>query len=224
MTPTSQFAGRAALVAALAHAVQFLVLGIGPVLQEPAYPDPAHAGDNFWFGLAGATTFTVVAVAYLGFFAAGTSLTRLPGASDALWRTAMNTIAGIGIGGWLLAGATNLARRGFNATAIGAAAGGDPAIGRAVLQGAYLTTSAAAIASALAFAVWFLAFAVRGLRAQAFGWGVAVTAALSALVPLAGWAANIGGVPVIVIGLAVIGAALLVGARRRRRAPAEVAQ
>ena len=222
MTALLRLAGRAALVAALVHVLQFVVLGIGPVLQEPEFPDAAHAGDNFWFGLAGLLTATTIAIAYLAFFPAATAITRVEGPTDAIWRTAMNTVAGIGIGAWLLAGATNLARRGFNATAIDAAAGGDAAIGRAVLQGAYLITSAAAIAGAVAFAIWFVAFAVRGKRAGAFGWGIAVTAIVAGVVPAAGWAANLGGVPVIVIGLLVIGPALLIRAKRTAATPVAV--
>ncbi|MET0735775.1 MAG: hypothetical protein ABWY55_09050 [Microbacterium sp.] len=214
MSSTLRFTGIAALVAAAVHLLQFLVLGIGPVLNEPAFPDASRAGDNFWFGVAGTATFTIIAIAYLGFFSAGTALTRTEGPHDAVWRTAMQTTAGIGIGSWLLAGATNLARRGFNATAIDSAAGGDAAIGRAVLQGAYLTTSAAAIAGALAFAIWFVAFAIRGVRAGAFGWVVGTAAILTGILPVAGWAANLGGVPIIIVGLLVIGPALLIDAKR----------
>ena len=214
MTAILRFAGRAALVAALVHVLQFLVLGIGPALQEPEFPEAARAGENFWFGLAGLVTFTTIAIAYLAFFPAATALTRIAGPTDAIWRTAMNTVAGIGIAAWLLAGATNLARRGFNATAIDTASGGDAAIGRAVLQGASMTTSAAAITASVAFAIWFVAFAVRGTRAGAFGWGVGVTSIVAGIVPLAGWAANLGGVPMIVVGLLVIGPALLTRAKR----------
>lgn len=221
---TLRFTGRAALIAAGVHLVQFVVLGVGPALQESDFPDASHAGDNYWFGLAGTATFTVIAVAYLAFFSAGTELTRGTAPSDRIWRTAMHTVSGIGIGGWMLAGATNLARRGFNATAIDKASGGDAAIGRAVLQGAYLTTSAAAICGALAFAIWFVAFAVRGLRSGAFGWVVAVAAFVAGLVPVIGWAADLGGVPAIILGLVVIGWALLSRARKSASAPALVAQ
>ncbi|MET0812924.1 MAG: hypothetical protein ABWY03_07705 [Microbacterium sp.] len=224
MSSTLRFTGIAALVAAGVHLLQFLVLGIGPVLDEPDFPVASRAGENFWFGLAGTATFTIIAIAYLAFFSAGTALTRRDDAHDAIWRTAMQTAAGIGIGGWLLAGATNLARRGFNATAIDAAAGGDAAIGRAVLQGAYLTTSAAAIASALAFAIWFVAFAVRGVRAGAFGWLVGATAVVTGILPVAGWAVDIGGVPVILVGLLVIGPALLARAKRTAVTTVVVAQ
>lgn len=224
MSSTLRFTGISALVAAGVHLLQFAVLGVGPALAEPAFPDAAHAGENYWFGLAGTTTFTLIAIAYLGFFSAGTALVRSAAPSDPVWRSAMQTVAGIGIGGWLLAGATNLARRGFNATAIDSAAGGDVAIGRAVLQGAYLTTSAAAIVGALAFAAWFAAFAVRGIRTRAFGWAVATTAALTGILPVVGWAANLGGVPVIILGLLVIGPALLVRAKKSSASPTRVAQ
>lgn len=224
MSTSLRFTGITALVAAGVHLLQFLVLGIGPALQEPEFPEPAHAGDNYWFGLAGTVTFTLIALAYVAFFSAGTELTRAAKASDGIWRTAMHTAAGVGIGAWMLAGATNLARRGFNATAIDAASGGDAAIGRAVLQGAYLTTSAAAIAGSIAFAIWFAAFAVRGLRARAFGWVVATAAFIAGLVPVVGWAANLGGIPAIILGLIVIGWALLVRSRKSTQAPALVAQ
>lgn len=219
-----RFTGVAALVAAGVHLLQFLVLGIGPVLQEPAFPTAGQAGDNYWFGLAGTLTFTIIALAYLAFFNAGTALTRGESGTDSIWRAAMQTSAGIGIGAWLLAGATNLARRGFNATAIDAAGGGDPAIGRAVLHGAYLTTSAAAITSALAFAVWFVAFAVRGTRSEAFGWVIGTAAILSGLLPVLGWALNLGAVPVIILGLLIIGSGLIRRAKRSAAALATMAQ
>lgn len=84
-----RLAGRAALIAAGAHLLQFLVLGIGPVLNELAFPDAAHAGDNYWFGLIGTITFTVIALAYLVFFPAAARLVRGAGPSDDVWTAAL---------------------------------------------------------------------------------------------------------------------------------------
>lgn len=219
-----RFAGTAALIAGGVHLLQFVVLGIAPTLEEPMFPEAARAGDNYWFGLAGCLTFTLVAIAYLGFFSAATALTRTSGTHDPIWRTAMQSAAVIGTGCWLLAGATQLARRGFNATAVDAASGGDAAIGRAVLQGAYITTSTAAIASALAFAVWFVVFAVRGWRAQVFGWGVATIAVVAGVVPVVGWMLDLGGIPIAIVAFLVIGPAFLIRAKKAATTPVVVAQ
>lgn len=221
---TIKFAGIAALVAGGVHLLQFAILGIGPALNEPDFPDASAASDNYWFGVAGTMTFTIIAVAYLAFFPAATAATRTDSPHDGIWRTAMQTVAGIGIGAWMLAGASNLARRGFNATAIDAASGGDAAIGRAVLQGAYLSTSTAAICAALAFAIWFIAFGIRGLRAGTIGWVVATASFLAAAVPVLGWMLNIGGVPMIIVSLLVIGPAMLIRAKRTAPAPVRVGQ
>lgn len=223
MHDSLRFAGRMALIAAGAHLLQFMVLGIGPLLQEPDYPDPTHAADNFWFGAAGSLTFTVIAIAYVLFFSSASSLVRNTEAGPP-WPTVLQTAAGIGVGAWLLAGATNLVRRGFNATAIDAASGGDPAIGRAVLQGAHLTTSAAAFTGALAFGIWFTIFAIQGVRAKVFGGGTVAVCLFTAVTPVLGWLLNIGGVPVIIVGLLLLGATLLRRARKTAAVSAVVAQ
>lgn len=210
-----RLAGWAALAAGGVHLLQFAVLGIGGVLQEPEYPDPTHAGDNYWFGVAGTVTFALIALAYLVFFSAATAITARDGKTDRIWRTAMQSSAVIGITCWMLAGASNLARRGFNATAIDAASGGDAAIGRAVLQGGYLIVSTATIASAFAFDAWFIAFAIRGRRAAVIGWVGVMFSVLAALVPAAGWMANVGGIPMIIVSLLVLGPLLLRTARLR---------
>lgn len=224
MHTSLRVAGWAAIAAGGAHLVQFAVLGIGPALSEPDFPAPAHAADNYWFGIVGLATFTLVALAYLLFFPAATAVV-LPrgGEASRILRGSLAAAATIGVAGWVFAGASNLARRGFNATAIDAASGGDAAVGRAVLQGAYLTTSTLAIGGAVALAVWFAAFAVLGLRAKTIGAVVAIAALIAGIVPLAGWLANLGGVPAITLALLVIGPALLARARRLASQTAESA-
>ncbi|MGC4013769.1 MAG: hypothetical protein QM755_04515, partial [Luteolibacter sp.] len=111
-----RLAGWSALAAGIVHLLQFLVLGIGGVLDEPEFPTPAEAAANYWFGLAGATTFTLIALAYLVFFSAATALAwRDASGTAVVWRRAAQAAATIGIGCWLLSGMANLAIRGFNA-------------------------------------------------------------------------------------------------------------
>lgn len=218
MSSLLRLTGWAALAAGGLHLLQFLVLGIGPALQEPAYPTPEESAAAYWFGVVGLITFTLIAVAYLLFFSSATALTRLPSPHDSIWRAALQSAAVIGIGGWLLAGATNLARRGFNSAQISDAASGDDVIGRAVLQGAYIVTSSAAIVGALAFGIWFVAFAIRAVRGRVLGLPTCVAVIVfGALIPIAAWIANLGGVPAVIVLFFILGAVLLTKARRARR-------
>jgi hypothetical protein len=209
--------GWSALAAGGLHLLQFLVLGIGPALQEPAFPTPAESAATYWFGAVGMVTFTLIALAYVVFFSAATALTQSNRHDNTVWRTALQSVAVVGIAGWMLAGATNLARRGFNSAQIADAAGGDPVIGRAVLQGAYVVTSSAAIVGAIALGIWFVAFAIRALRCGVLGWptGVAVMI-IGAVLPISGWLANLGGVPTVIISFFVLAPVLLGRARRLR--------
>ncbi|ALJ20167.1 hypothetical protein [Microbacterium sp. No. 7] len=215
MRPLLRLTGWSALVAGLAHLLQFLVLGIGPALSEAEHPTPAEAAANYWFGLAGGLTFTIVGLCYLVFFAAATELVWRSAAVDAVvWRRAMQSAAIIGITSWFLAGMTNIARRGFNATAIAELAG-DDGIARAALQSTYVGFSAAAITTAVVFCAWWIAFAVRGARTRTIGLPTAIAVTvLGGLVPLAGWVANLGGIPAIVLAFLVLGPVLLRRARR----------
>lgn len=63
-----RLAGWSALAAGLVHLLQFVELGIGPALIEPEFPTPAESAVNYWFGLVGGTTFTLVGLAYVLFF------------------------------------------------------------------------------------------------------------------------------------------------------------
>ena len=216
-----RFSGWAAVAAGAAHLIQFLVLGIGGTLVEEEFPDPARAGDSYWFGLAGLATFTVVGLAYLVFFAAATALVDTGRPTALIWRRSMHAAATIGTGAWLFAGANNLAVRGLNATAISEAADGDPTIGAAALAATYVPQTAAVIVGAVTFAGWFIAFGVLGLRAGQFGVGVLIASILAGVIPLLGWIMNLGGVPVIIMFFLVVGPVLL--ARSRSRVTSEPA-
>lgn len=210
--------GRAAIVAAAVHLLQFLVLGIGPAFAtaEPEFPTPAESAANYGFGLASTLTFSIIGLSYLVFFSAGSQL-AWPGSTGtaAVWRRAAQSAAVIGITGWLLSGTVNIARRGFNATGITDASGGDDAIARAALQATSVLISVGAIVMAVCFAAWFVAFAVQCVRAGTFGLPTAIPVVLfGAIAPLAGWLSNLGGVPAIIIAFFVLGPVLLVKARK----------
>ncbi len=211
--------GWAAIVAALVHLVQFLVLGIGSALSEPELPTPAEAAANYWFGLVGGLTFTIIGLSYLLFFSAATALAwRDAAGTTAVWRWAAQSAAVIGVTGWFLAGMTNLATRGFNAAAI-SETGVDDTVARAALQSAYIPFTAATVTAAVVLCAWWIAFAVRGIRTGAIGWPTAIAVViLGGLVPLAGWVANVGGIPAVILAFLVLGPVLLVKARRVRRA------
>jgi hypothetical protein len=210
--------GRAAIAAATVHLLQFLVLGIGPALAEPDFPTPAQSAANYWFGLAGAATFLLIALSYLVFFSAASELVWPDQTGTGrVWRRAAQSAAVIGIAGWLLSGVTNLARRGFNATGIAEAAGGDDAISRAALQATSVIVSVGATTMAMCFGAWFVAFAARAVRTGVFGWPTAIAVVLfGAVTPLTGWLANIGGIPAIIVAFLVLGPVLLVKAKRAR--------
>lgn len=203
-----------ALAAGFAHLLQFLVLGIGGALIEEQFPDPATVGTNLWFGVVSTLTFSAVGLAYLVFLSAATRLTWSQGSeSQRVLSAAVSAIGVIGVAGWMLAGAGNLARFGFNATQIADAAGGDAVIGRAALQATYVPIVAGGILSTLALGVWFAVFAIRGLRTGLFGIPTMVATLVAAIVPFLGWALNLGGIPVTIISLFVIGPVLLVKTR-----------
>ncbi|PWJ49870.1 hypothetical protein SAMN06264364_12436 [Quadrisphaera granulorum] len=210
--------GWSALTAAFAHLLQFLVLGIGPVLDEPEFPTPGEAASNYWFGVAGATTFTVIGLAYLVFFSAATALVWQDATgTDAAWSRAAHSATVVGVTGWFLAGMTNIARRGFNATAIDEVTT-DPSVARAALQSTDVLLTTAATATAVVLCAWRFAFAVRAVKTGTLGLPTAVAVVvLGGLVPLAGWVANVGGIPSSIVALLVLGAALLLRARRLER-------
>ncbi|CAN5593381.1 hypothetical protein BH10ACT7_BH10ACT7_24130 [soil metagenome] len=221
-----RLAGISALVAGLVHLLQFASLGVGGLLVEERYPDPASVADGYWFGVVGTVTFTIIGLAYLVFFSAATDL-AWGRTGNPVWRRAAQSAATIGIAGWLLAGANNLAYRGFNAAGIAEAAGGDSAAGAAALQSTYVTQSAASIAMAIAFGAWLVAFAVQGRRAGAFGMPTAILTVIVAVIPVLGWLLNVGGVPVIILYFFVLAPVLLRNARAVRNvdsAPVAVAQ
>lgn len=230
MSALLRLSGWSALSAGLVHLVQFVVLGIGAAVVEPAFPTPAEVAANYWFGLAGLGTFSLIGMSYLVFFSAATALVwRDASGVSVVWRRGAQTAATIGIGCWFVAGATQLAVRGFNGSALTAASGGDDDIARAALQSAYVGMSAVTIAGAVVLCAWWIAFAVTGRRTRTLGWPTAIAiVVLGALVPLAGWVANLGGIPSVVLAFLVLGPVLLVKARRMRRAdaavPAAVAQ
>lgn len=216
MSALLRLSGRAALAAGLIHLFQFLVLGVGPALSnESEFPSPTETSANYWFGLAGLTTFTLVGLADLVFFSAATALVwQSTAATGVAWRRAAQTAATVGIACWFLAGATQLAVRGFNATAL-ADLGASDEVQRAVLQGAYLPMTMATVAGAVVFGAWWIGFAVQGLRTRTFGMPTAIAALLfGAFVPLAGWLTNVGAFPSVVIAFLVVGPVLLRRARR----------
>lgn len=217
-----RLSGWAAIAAAIVHLIQFLVLGIGPALAEPDYPTPAESGANYWFGLTGSITFTLIGLSYLVFFSGATELVwRGATGTAVVWRRAAQSAAVIGIAAWFIGGMLNIARRGFNATGIAEAAGGDDAIARAALQSSYVVLTAATVAEAVVFCAWWIAFAVEGIRTRTIGWATAiVVVVLGGLIPLSTWLANIGGIPTIVLAFLVLGPVLLVKARRLRRSEA----
>lgn len=218
MNALLRLTGWAAVAAATVHLLQFLVLGIGPVLGEPEFPTPAQSAAGYWFGAAGAVTFTLIGLAYLAFFSGATELAwRDARGTSVVWRRAAQSAAVIGIACWLLAGMNNLARRGVNATAIAQAAD-DDVVARAALASTYVFQTAAVIAGAVALCAWWVAFALRARRARVFGWPTATAIAiLGGVVPVAGWVVNLGGVPTTIIAFAILGPVLLSRARRAPR-------
>lgn len=218
MNPLLRLAGWSALAAGILHLTQFLELGLGPALNEPEFPTPSEAAANYWFGLVGAATFTLIGLAYLLFFSAATALVwRQATETGAVWRRAMHSAAIIGIAAWFLAGMNNIARRGFNASAIESIAA-DPSVSQAALQSTYVFQNAATVTMAVVFCAWWVAFAVRGIRTRAIGWPTAITVLLlGGLLPVAGWAANLGGIPSIILAFLVLGPVLLVKAKHARR-------
>ncbi len=214
MPASLRLAGWSALAAGLVHLLQFLELGIGPALAEPEFPTPTESAGNYWFGLVGGATFTLIGLAYLLFFSAATTLVwRDASGTGSVWRRAMQSTAVVGITGWFLSGMNSIARRGFNATGIDQVASGD-AVARIALQSTYVFQTAATIAMAVTFCTWWIAFVVRGVRTRTFGWPTAIAAlVLGGLVPLAGWAANLGGIPSMILAFFVVGPVLLTKAK-----------
>lgn len=216
-----RLAGWSALTSGLVHLLQFLELGIGPALSEPEFPTPTESAGNYWFGLVGGTTFTLIGLAYLLFFSAATTLVwRDATGTGVVWRRAMQSAAVVGITGWFLAGMNNIARRGFNATGIDQVAS-DDSVARVALQSTYVFQAAATITMAVVFCAWWIAFVARGIQTRTIGWPTAIAVlALGGLLPLAGWAANLGGIPSMILAFFVVGPVLLVKAKRVARAGA----
>lgn len=223
-----RLAGWSALTAGLVHLTQFLALGIGPLFPEPEFPTPAESTANYVFGLVGGLTFTLIGLSYLLFFSAATELVwRDATGTTVVWRRAAQSAAIVGIAGWFLAGMNNIARRGLNASAIGELAP-DDATAQTVLQSTYVFQTAAIMTLSVAFCAWWVAFAGRGVRTRTIGWPTAIAVVmLGGIVPLAGWLANLGGIPSIILAFFVLGPVLLARARRLtpvEPAPAVVAQ
>ena len=204
--PLLRLTGWAALAAGLVHLFQFLELGIGPALNEPEFPTPAEAASNYWFGLVGGTTFTLISLVYVLFFSAATALVwREATGTGVVWRRAMQSTAIIGIAGWLLAGMNNIARRGFNAAGI-EQIGSDNSVARAALQSTYVFQTAAIMTMAVTFCAWWIAFIVYGIRSHTIGWSTGVVVlALGGIIPLVGWAVNLGGIPSIILAFFFLG-------------------